>query len=362
MKFMDEYRDRRLVDQLLNQINAISRTPVTLMEVCGGHTMAIQKFGIPFLLPQTISLVSGPGCPVCVTSNQFIDKAVAYSRLANVTITTFGDLVRVPGSSSSLEKEKASGADIRIVYSVLDAIQVARQQPDKKVIFLGIGFETTSPGTAAGILKAAEWHLPNFFLLSSHKVMPPAMHALIHEGIAIQGYIAPGHVSTITGTEIYREFPENYGVGCVVSGFEPVDMLQSILMLVMQVENKDPKVEIQYRRAVRTEGNPKAKQLLREVFDQQDDWWRGLGVLPGSGLRLKAAFQHFDIENELAVQVEETRVDKGCICGDILKGLKKPKDCKLFGKACTPSYPVGACMVSHEGTCHAWYRYNRNGR
>lgn len=361
MKYMDEYRDRGLVDHLVQRIRDVSKVPVRLMEVCGGHTMSIQKFGIPSLLPETVELVSGPGCPVCVTGRQFIDKAIAYSRLKDIIITTFGDLIRVPGSTSSLEKEKASGADIRIVYSVLDALQVAMENPDKKVIFLGIGFETTSPGSAAGIKRASEMHIPNFFLYSSHKVMPPAMKALIHEGIAISGFIAPGHVSTITGTAMYEEFPQRYGVGCVVSGFEPADLLQSVLMLVQQVENRKPVVEIQYKRAVRPEGNPKALQVLDEIFEPQDDWWRGLGVLPGSGLRLRPAFQHFDAENEIAVRVEETRDEKGCICGDILKGLKQPDECKLFAKACTPSDPAGACMVSNEGTCHAWYRYHRHG-
>ena len=361
MKYIDEYRDKRLVDQLVLMIRNISRTPVKLMEVCGGHTMSIQKFGIPSLLPETVQLVSGPGCPVCVTSRHFIDKAIAFSRLKDIIIATFGDLIRVPGSTSSLEKEKAGGADIRIVYSVLDAIQVAIDHPEKKIVFLGIGFETTSPGSAAGILKAAEMRIPNFFLFSSHKVMPPAMRALIHEGIAIDGFIAPGHVSTITGTGMYAEFPEKYGVGCVVSGFEPVDLLHSVLMLVAQVEDWQPKVEIQYKRAVKPGGNPKALQLLQEVFEPRDDWWRGLGVLPNSGLRLRPEFQHFDAENEIAVQVEKTREERGCICGDILKGKKQPDDCKLFGKACTPSDPAGACMVSNEGTCHAWYRYHRNG-
>ena len=361
MKYMDEYRDKRLVDQLVQRIRSLSHTPVQLMEVCGGHTMSIRKFGIPSLLPETVRLVSGPGCPVCVTGRHFIDKAIAFSRLSDVIITTFGDLIRVPGSTSSLEKEKAGGADIRIVYSVLDALQIALDHKDKQVVFLGIGFETTSPGSAAGIKKAAEMHIPNFFLYSSHKVMPPAMRALIHEGIAISGFIAPGHVSTITGTAMYEEFPATYGVGCVVSGFEPVDLLQSVLMLVEQIESGRPRVEIQYKRAVRPEGNPKALQLLHEVFEPQDDWWRGLGVLPGSGLRLKTAFEHFDAENGFTVDVEETREEKGCICGEVLKGLKQPGDCNLFGKACTPSDPVGACMVSNEGTCHAWYRYHRHG-
>ncbi len=328
------------------------------MEVCGGHTMAVQKFGIPSLLPDHISLLSGPGCPVCVSGNRFIDHAIALSRLEDLIITTFGDLVRVPGSSSSLEKEKAQGADIRIVYSVLDALRIAGDNPSRKVVFLGIGFETTAPTSAAAIVKASGQNIQNFFLLSSHKVMPPAMEALIDEGVKLDGYIAPGHVSTITGSGIYLEIPEKYGLGCVISGFEPVDLLQSVYMLIRQCEAGTPKVEIQYKRAVKEEGNVKAQKLLSEVFEPADEWWRGLGILKESGLKLKDKYRRFDAV-EIPVDVEKTVEPKGCICGEILKGVKIPKDCKLFGKVCDPSRPVGACMVSNEGACNAWYRYNK---
>lgn len=357
MKYIDEYRDRQKVSELVEMIGRYSGREINLMEVCGGHTMAIRKFGIPALLPPEIRLLSGPGCPVCVTDRHFIDRAIAFSRLEDVVITTFGDLIRVPGSTSSLEKEKAAGRDIRIVYSILDALMVAKNNPHKKVIFLGIGFETTAPGTAAGIVKAQMAVLPNFYVYSSHKVMPPAMAALVEEGIKIDGYIAPGHVSTITGTQIYNNLPEKYGLGCVISGFEPTDILQSVLMLVRQVSEGKPAVEIQYKRAVRPEGNPKALALLEEVFTPSDDWWRGLGVLAGSGMRIREKYAEFDAERNFVVEVEPVREDKGCICGEILKGLKKPVDCKLFGKACHPSDPVGACMVSNEGACHAYYRY-----
>jgi hydrogenase expression/formation protein HypD len=357
MKYIDEFRDRQKVDSLIRQIQSLSKTNVVLMEVCGGHTWAIQKFGIPSLLPPTIRLVSGPGCPVCVTDRKFIDHAVALSRLSGVIITTYGDLMRVPGSSSTLSNEKSRGADVRMVYSVLDALKIAEENPDKKIIFLGVGFETTTPPSAAGLMNAMKKNLKNFFLLSSHKIMPPAMGALIDEGVKISGYIAPGHVSVITGTSIYDPIPASYAVGCVVSGFEPVDILQSVLMLVRQVETNDFKVEIQYRRAVTREGNVKARQAIAEVFELRDDWWRGLGTLPQSGLGVNEKYAMFDAERIFNVDIEPTREDKGCICGEILKGLKLPNDCKLFGKVCNSSNPVGACMVSHEGACNAYYRF-----
>ena len=359
MKYIDEYRDKALVNRMVDQIHKVSKKEVSFMEVCGGHTMSIQKFGIPSLLPENIRLISGPGCPVCVSDRKYIDQAIAYSRLEDVIITTYGDLIRVPGSTSTLEQEKANGADIRIVYSVLDALQFAKDNPGKKIVFLGIGFETTAPSSAAGVIRAQMAGIRNFYLFSSHKVMPPAMEALIDEGVKLSGYIAPGHVSTITGIDIYRSIPDKFGLGVVVSGFEPVDLLHSILMLVNQMENNDPKVEIQYKRVVKPEGNVKAQQFLDEVFYLGDDWWRGLGVLPESGLKVRKQYSDFDAEKQIPVEVEPTREDKGCICGEVLRGVKNPKDCKLFAKACTPQNPVGACMVSHEGACHAYYRYNR---
>ncbi len=360
MKYIDEYRNKVLVDKLVDQIKKASTKSISLMEVCGGHTMSIQKFGIPTLLPPTIKLISGPGCPVCVSDRKYLDQAIAYARLDDVIITTYGDLIRVPGSTSTLDQEKANGADVRIVYSVLDALKIANTNKNKKVVFLGIGFETTAPGSAAGILKAQMGGIWNFFVFSSHKVMPPAMEALIDEGVKLDGYIAPGHVSTITGISIYKNIPEKYKLGVVVSGFEPVDLLTAILMLVNQIEKNEPKVEIAYTRVVKPEGNIKAQQILEEVFELRDDWWRGLGVLPKSGLKIREKYAEFDAEVQIPVKVEPTREDKGCICGEILKGIKNPKDCKLFAKACTPENPVGACMVSHEGSCHAYYRYNRD--
>jgi hydrogenase expression/formation protein HypD len=359
MKYIDEYRNKDIVLTLANEIKKASIKPVKLMEVCGGHTMSIQKFGIPYLLPETVKLISGPGCPVCVTSRSFIDKAVAYSRRDDVIITTYGDLIRVPGSTSSLDQEKAKGADVRIVYSILDALMVAKKNRRKKIVFLGIGFETTAPSSAAGLVKAQMAGLPNFFLFSAHKVMPPAMETLIDEGVEIDGYIGPGHVSTITGDGIYQNIPKKFGLGVVISGFEPVDLMQSILMLVRQIENNDPKVEIQYTRLVKPEGNIKAQQMLDEVFEYGDDWWRGLGVLKNSGLKIREKYAMHNSEKMIEVEVEPTIEPKGCICGEILRGVKSPKDCKLFATVCNPSNPVGACMVSNEGSCAAQYLYNR---
>ena len=301
IKYIDEYRDKKVVQQLAEEIKRVSKRPLRFMEVCGGHTMAIQKFGIPSLLPDNIKLLSGPGCPVCVTDRRFIDTAIAFARLDDVIITTYGDLIRVPGSTSSLDQEHGKGHDIRIVYSILDALEVAKDNPDKKVVFLGVGFETTTPSSAAGIVNAESLGLKNFFLYSSHKVMPPAMKALIDEGVKIDGYIAPGHVSAITGTAIYDDIPEKYKLGCVISGFEPVDLMQSILMLCKQVEHNDTKVEIQYTRAVVREGNIKAQRIVSNVFEPRDDWWRGLGVLPASGLKLRQAYRHMDAELSIPV-------------------------------------------------------------
>lgn len=360
MKFVDEFRNKEKVQQLAQAIRKISTREVRLMEVCGGHTMSIHKFGIPDLLPDTVKLLSGPGCPVCVSDIRFIDLAIAYAKQPDVIVTTFGDLIRVPGSSSSLDREKANGHNVRIVYSILDALKIARQNPDKKIVFMGIGFETTAPGTAVGILNAAEANLKNFFVLSSHKVMPPAMKALIDEGITINGYIGPGHVSTITGLGIYTELAEKFKVGVAIAGFEPIDLLQSIYMLVKQFENNDPKVEIQYKRVVLPEGNVKAWNMLMDVFEYRDDYWRGFGILPKSGLGINEKYARFDAEKMIDVEVEPTREIKGCICGLVLKGVKRPNECKLFGKACNPVSPVGACMVSNEGACAAYYRYGQH--
>lgn len=361
MNYLDEFRNKALVQKTSAKIHALSKKKITLMEVCGGHTMIIQKTGIPGLLPETITLISGPGCPVCVTDHKYIDTAIAYARQKDVLIATFGDLIRVPGSTSSLNAEKAKGADVKVVYSSLDALHLARQHPEKKIIFLAIGFETTAPGTAVAIREAQRHQLDNFLVLSAHKLMPPAMSAIVREGVRINGYIAPGHVSTITGADIYRFIPEQYHLPVVVSGFEPLDILQSILLLVKQAEKGEAKVEIQYQRVVSPKGNVKAQNIVNEVFEPEDSWWRGLGILPESGLKIKPAYKTHDALVQLPISVPETKEPRGCICGEILKGLKKPSDCRLFGTLCTPVSPVGACMVSNEGACQALFRYRMRG-
>jgi len=357
MKYIDEYRKKELILAISAELRSVSKKEIALMEVCGGHTMAIHRFGLKALLPPSIHLLSGPGCPVCVSGQQFIDTAIAYSKIPGMIIATYGDLIRVPGSLTSLEKEKANGNDIRIVYSTLDAIEIAVKNPGNRVVFLGIGFETTAPATAAAIVRAKILNIRNFFILSAHKVMPPVMKALVEDGVKIDGFIAPGHVTAITGNSIYNELPQKYGLGVVISGFEPVDLMQAILMLVVQIESGKPGVENQYRRVVNEEGNPIAQRLLEQVFELKDESWRGLGMITKSGLKIKPAYSLFDVDVQLPIVVPLVPEPRGCICGSILRGLKTPEDCSLFGKKCTPADPVGACMVSAEGTCATYFKY-----
>jgi hydrogenase expression/formation protein HypD len=357
MKFIDEYRDKDLIENLSSQINKSVIHDYTFMEVCGGHTAAIHRFGIPSLLSEKIRLISGPGCPVCVTGTDFIDKAVTYSEMEDVIITTFGDLVRVPGSASSLEKKRAKGADIRVVFSGLEALEIARANPDKKIIFLAIGFETTAPGTAVTVKQADKEDINNFFVLSAHKIMPPAMEAIVSEGVNIDGFICPGHVAAITGSSIFGFIPEKYKIGCVITGFEPTDLLQSILMLITQVNNSSPFVEIQYKRAVTVKGNTIAQKDLKEVFEPCDAIWRGFGVIPSSGLRLQNNYGKFNADIQVPVSIDYKEDDSRCICGEILRGMKTPEQCPLFANICVPENPVGACMVSNEGSCNTWYKY-----
>ena len=359
MKYIDEYRDKGLIMKLADRIVKSVKRDYTFMEVCGGHTAAIHRFGIPSLLPVNIKLVSGPGCPVCVTGTDFIDKAVVYSEKDDVIITTFGDLVRVPGSASSLEKKKAAGADVRIVFSGLEALEIAKMNPRKKVIFLGIGFETTAPGTAVTIKQAVKENIDNFFLLSSHKVMPPAMKAIVKEGTKLDGFICPGHVAAITGSAIFNFLPEEYNLGCVITGFEPTDLLQSVLMLTEQVNRNDPKVEIQYSRVVTVHGNQVAQRHLKEIFEPCDAYWRGFGVIQSSGLTTGKDFERFNAEIFMPVSVDHHEDNELCICSEILRGLKKPDECPIFANVCSPENPVGACMVSNEGSCNTWYKYRR---
>jgi hydrogenase expression/formation protein HypD len=349
--------ERGRIHALAAEIRRKCKRHIRLMEVCGGHTAAIHKYGLPSLLPPAIELISGPGCPVCVSGQSFINAALEISRSSEVIIATYGDLVRVPGTGSSLEKEKGRGADIRMVYSVMEALRVARENPGKKIVFLGIGFETTAPASAVAIKIAGKEKLRNFFVFSAHKIMPPAMEALCCDGLDLDGFLAPGHVSAITGWDIFRPLVDKYQVGVVVSGFEPVDIMQSVLMLVNQAEKRTPMVENQYRRVVSRAGNEKAKAILDEVFATRDDEWRGLGMINESGLRIREQYKAFDAEDVFNIRPVETPALSGCICGDILKGRKRPADCPLFGSQCTPEDPAGACMVSSEGTCSIFYKY-----
>lgn len=357
MKYIDEYRNKELIMKLTQLIFKSVQRDYTFMEVCGGHTAAIHRFGIPSMLPANLKLISGPGCPVCVTGTDFIDKSIGYSKMQKLILCTFGDLIRVPGSVSSLEKEKTTGADIRIVLSALDALEIARNNPGSKVVFLAIGFETTAPGTAVTIKLAEKDGIKNFLVLCAHKVMPPAMEAIIKEGIKLDGFICPGHVGTITGSDIFKFIPEKHNLSCVIAGFEPVDLLQSILMLVRQVNRQVPEIEIQYGRAVTKRGNNIAQKNMYQVFEPCDDHWRGLGIIRNSGLKVRKEFEKFDAENILPVKIKTSSDETLCICGDILRGLKTPKDCSLFAKTCVPGNPAGACMVSNEGACNTWYKY-----
>jgi len=358
LKFISEFRRSELADGLISQIHRKSKTPARFMEFCGGHTVTIFRYGIRQVLPKTLDMVSGPGCPICVTANADLDKAIALSQIPGVIIATFGDMVRVPGSHSSLQKVKADGADVRVVYSTMDALNLAEENLTKSVVFLGIGFETTAPTIAASILQAGERGIRNYYVLSLHKLCPPVIRAILDSGeVKLDGLICPGHVSAIIGSHPWQFIAQDYGIPCVVSGFEPLDVLQCVDMLVAQVENGESKVEIAYRRGVRPEGNQQALKLMEQVFEPCPAQWRGIGEVADSGLKLRERYQHFDAELAFDIDPGPTYEPVGCICGDILRGVKTPADCRLFGKTCTPQYPVGPCMVSSEGSCSAYYLY-----
>lgn len=358
MKFVDEYRDPELAKKLLERIHRHSTKVIRLMEFCGGHTVSIFKHGIRQLLPRNIEMLSGPGCPVCVTANADLDKAIALSRLPGVIIASFGDMVRVPGSYSSLQRAKAEDSDVRVVYSAQDAVYLARDNPDKSVIFIGIGFETTAPTIAASILQAEQDKIDNYYILSMHKLCPPIMKAILDMGeVELNGIICPGHVSSIIGSYPYRFIADDYHIACAVSGFEPVDILLGVDSLVDQIEKEEYKVEIAYRRGVKPEGNPPALKLMDTVFEVSEADWRGIGIVPASGLKLRERYQRFDAEANFEISPEPSREAKGCICGSILRGVNTPLDCQLFCKICTPEHPVGPCMVSSEGSCATYFHY-----
>lgn len=358
MKYIDEFRDSALARELADAIHRVARHPMTFMEVCGTHTMAIARFGIKSLLPETVRLISGPGCPVCVTPQGDIDRFIQLGEEPDVILTSFGDMLRVPGTASSLEMERARGADVRIVYSPLDAVDLAQHHPDRRVVFCGVGFETTTPSVALAVIEAQERKLTNFFVYCAHKTMPQALYALASDpDTAIQGFICPGHVSAITGLAMYSPLAEQYHIPCVITGFEPLDLLQALLMLARQVADGRAQVEIQYARAVTRQGNQVAAACTDTVFMPADVEWRGLGWIPGSGMQFRPQFAAFDAAQFLPSSEGQASAPGVCACGDILKGRKSPRDCRAFGAACTPTHPLGACMVSSEGACAAEYRY-----
>ncbi len=357
MKFVDEFRDKEIAEGLIQRIQKTSTRPIQLMEVCGTHTASIFRYGIRGILPEHIRLISGPGCPVCVTPNGDIDLAIALSRQKDTIIVTFGDMMRVPGSTSSLQKEKAEGRDIRIIYSSLEALKIAKEHPGKRVVFLAIGFETTSPTIAVAILRAKEEKLHNLFFLNSQKRVPPALIALLQsKQVKINGFILPGHVSTIIGTNPYQFIAKEFGQPAVVTGFEPLDILQGIWMLVKQIEENRAAIEIQYRRVVHEEGNPIALRKIDQVFEKDESRWRGLGLIPDSGYRFKESYKEMDVRS-LDVEVEPLKEHPECLCGEVLQGIKSPLECRLFKKVCHPENPIGPCMVSIEGTCFTYYKF-----
>jgi len=354
----DLFHDPQIARHLAERIARTSQQPVRFMEVCGTHTVSIFRSGIRSLLPPTISLLSGPGCPVCVTAQGEIDAFVALARQPDTIVATFGDLIRVPGSGSSLQREKAQGADVRIVYSTFDAVSLARENPDKRVVFLGVGFETTAPTVAAAILAADQQQVHNFSVISAHKTVPKALEALSAGEINIDGFLLPGHVSVIIGLDAYGPFFDAHRVPCVVAGFEPSDLLQGIAMLVDQVASGRPALENAYPRAVSNDGNAKARQVMDEVFAAADADWRGIGTIEASGLAIRERYAAYDAEKIFDIRITPAPEPNGCACGQILTGVKIPPQCPLYRTVCNPMAPVGPCMVSSEGTCAAYYRYH----
>jgi hydrogenase expression/formation protein HypD len=346
-----------VLDAIKDIFGRIGR-PLNFMEVCGTHTVAIFRHGIRGLLPGGLRLLSGPGCPVCVTSIRDIDTAIAMAKREDVIFTTFGDMLRVPGGLQSLLDARANGADIRIVYSPLDSLKIAQDNRNKKVVFFAAGFETTAPLTAVTVREAERLGISNFFIYTVHKVVPPAIDALLAAGdVRIDGFILPGHVSAIIGSEPYRFIGDKYSIPSVITGFEAKDILGGIALLLRQVFARRTNVEIEYRSAVMEEGNPKALQIINEIFEPADSYWRGIGVIPGSGLALCAAVRHREAASLFGIETPDIAEPAGCMCGQVLRGIIMPDECPLFAGVCTPENPVGACMVSSEGSCSAYYRY-----
>ncbi len=362
LRYVDEFRDRDAIRRLTREIGRLSQgRALKFMEVCGGHTHAIYRHGIQELLPDTIELVHGPGCPVCVIPMGRIDDAVAIAMTPGVIFTTYGDMMRVPSSTGSLLDARADGADVRFVYSPLDALKVARDNPDRRVVFFAVGFETTAPSTAATLLRARAEGIRNFTVFCNHVTIIPAIKAILDSpGMRLDGFVGPGHVSTIIGLAPYAFIPAHYGKPVAVSGFEPMDILQSIVLLLRQIEAGAPRVENQYARVVRPDGNPKALELLSQTMELRPFFeWRGLGFINHSALKLRPEFEAFDAEAGFDVPGLRVTDPKACQCGEVLKGVIKPWQCRVFGTACTPETPIGSCMVSPEGACAAYYNYGR---
>jgi len=360
MKFIDEFRNKEIAQGLIRRIFEVSTRPIQLMEVCGTHTVSFFRYGIREMLPKHIRLLSGPGCPVCVTPNRDIDHAIALSRRKDVLLATFGDMMRVPGSTSSLQKEKAEGRNIRIVYSPLETLRLAKENPGKKVIFLAVGFETTSPAIALTLLRAHNEGIRNLYFLNSQKRVPPALRALLQSGkVQIHGFILPGHVCTILGKQPFQFISKEFKRPAVIAGFEPLDLLQAVWMLVNQIEKEQAVVEIQYTRVVRDEGNPVAVSKMDQAFQRDGALWRGLGWIPESGCRLKDAFSSMDAR-QIEADIEPTREHPGCLCGEVLQAVRTPPECPLFKTVCHPDHPVGPCMVSIEGACFTYFKYEQN--
>ena len=360
MKYLDEYRDAELVHKGLEEISRAVTRPWSLMEICGGQTHSIMRHGLDELLPDGIELIHGPGCPVCVTPLELIDKAIAIASRPDVIFTSFGDMLRVPGSDEDLFRTRADGGDVRVVYSPLDAVKIAQQNPDRQVVFFGIGFETTAPANAMSVWQAKQLRVKNYSMLVSHVRVPPAMRAILSSPYnQVQAFLAAGHVCAVMGYWEYPSIAEEFRVPIVVTGFEPVDLVEGILKAVQQLEANRHEVENAYGRAVTREGNKPAQDLINKVFVECDRKWRGIGTIPLSGWRLRDEYAEFDAEKRFAVENINTKESPLCISGLVLQGRKKPHDCPAFGKECTPEHPLGATMVSSEGACAAYYRYRK---
>ena len=358
MKYIDEYRDINVINALATEIRKVIKQSWNIMEICGGQTHAIMKYNLSEFLPRQINLIHGPGCPVCVTPLEKIDKALSIAQMKDVILVSFGDMLRVPGSESDLLLERSRGADVRMVYSPLDAVKIASDNPHKKVVFFAIGFETTAPVNALSVIRAKQLHLNNYFVLCSQVLVPPAIKMLLElEGSSIQGFLAPGHVCAVTGYNEYISLAKKFGVPFVITGFEPADILKGILSLVKQLEEGRAIVVNEYRRVVTEVGNSQALKMVYDVFEQTDQDWRGIGIIPGSGLRVREKYSTFDAEKHFKFESLNSRESVVCIAGKILQGISKPTDCKAFGKECTPENPLGAPMVSLEGACSAYHRY-----